>query len=61
MLQGKLDLAASRLGQATAAGIRPMDLLEIERAIPREGGIELKTKLAVLDAAKNKLRAFLDG
>ena len=52
-------LAASRLGTTEFRGHRLMDMIEIERAEVREGGIMLDTKLHVPDDVRDGLRAIL--
>ena len=52
-------LAASKLGQTTFRGHNLMDMIEIERAEVREGGIMFDTKLNVPDDVRDALRAIL--
>lgn len=47
-------LAKSRLGKAAFKGVKVIDLLEIENAVPINGGIEIKTKCNVISTAKEK-------
>ena len=48
-------LAASDFGKAEFQGYRLLDLIEVEGAVPKEGGIEFQTKLNVPDSVKNVL------
>lgn len=52
-------LAKSRLGNVTFKGVKVMDLLEIENAVPMDGGIELKTKCNAISTAKEKFVSLL--
>lgn len=52
-------LAASRLGQTEFRGHRLIDMIEIEGAKVRDGGIMFDTKLNVPDDVKDALRAVL--
>lgn len=49
-------LAMSKLSSTTFAGERLIDIVEIEGAVPKEGGIELDTKLNVSDEMKAALK-----
>ena len=52
-------LAASKLGQTEFRGHRLMDMVEIEGAQVREGGIMFDTKLTVPDDVREALKAIL--
>lgn len=52
-------LAASDFGKTTYQGHRLLDMIEIEGAKPKEGGIEFDTKLHVPDDVKKALIALL--
>jgi len=52
-------LAASKLGQTEFRGHRLMDMVEIEGAQVREGGIMFDTKLNVPDDVREALKAIL--
>ena len=53
-------LAASKLGQTVFRGHKLTDMIEIEGAAVREGGIMFDTRLNVPDDVKGALRAFLE-
>ena len=53
-------LAASKLGQTTFRGHKLTDMIEIEGAAVREGGIMFDTRLNVPDDVKGALRALLE-
>ena len=48
-------LAASAMGKTEIAGHKVTEILEIENAVPKEGGIEIDTKLHVSDDLKKIL------
>ena len=52
-------LAASRLGMTEFRGHRLLDMVEIEGAAVRDGGIMFDTRLNVPDDVKDALRAIL--
>ena len=52
-------LAASDFGQTEFQGHRLIDMIEIEDASPKEGGIEFQTKLNVPDDVKDALTALV--
>ncbi len=52
-------LAASDFGKTEYQGHRLIDMIEIERATPKEGGVEFDTKLNVPDDVKQALLAVL--
>ena len=52
-------LAASQLGTTRFHGHRLLDMVEIEKAVPKEGGIMFQTRLNVPDDVKKDLRAIL--
>lgn len=54
-------LAASKLGSTMFHGHRLLDMVEIEKAEPKEGGIMFQTRLNVPDDVKESLRAILPG
>lgn len=51
-------IADSPLGQTEYQGQKLADMIEIEDATPKEGGIMFKTKLNVSDDVKNALKAI---
>ena len=52
-------LASSRLGTTEVNGIRIIDMLEIEGAIPKDRGIEISAKLNAIGQAKERFKEFL--
>ena len=52
-------LAESQLGTTKFHGHRLLDVVEIEKAVPKEGGIMFQTKLNIPDDVKEDLRAIL--
>lgn len=52
-------LAESELGRTKFHGHRLLDMVEIEKVTPKEGGIMFQTKLNVPDDVKDDLRALL--
>jgi hypothetical protein len=52
-------LAESDFGKTMFHGHRLLDMIEIEKATPKEGGIMFQTKLHVPDDVKDDLKALL--
>ena len=53
-------LATSKLNKTIIGDITALDVIEIENATPKEGGIELSVKLNAVNIARDKLKSLIN-